>query len=314
MFAKVFDSVTASLSRFVLGWAIPSAVTAGMFAVFVFPEVQNDWPFSAVGRAASNPVLLVGVLGLVVVTLSVLFAYMQVPIYRFLEGYTLPRGLRKRLYRGELRRWLILDRLKSHPALDHTMKQLRIENRLLYPEDLRDLQATRLGNALRAMETYGSIRFGLDSQTLWYELNACAPDETRRYVEQTRASVDLFISSVAHFSLLAAVSLGIGFWTLSWKVMAVGAVALLVVRPAYEAAVRNVLDFRAAVQALVHTARSPLAKQLGFDLPRSAYQEWILWSNLRNYVEAGTSELWSSLDEFRSSSASDESNLSSKLS
>jgi len=194
MFTKIFDSVAGALSTFVLGWAIPSAVTVGAFAVFVFPEVQDRWPFDAIRRAATlNVVAQGGVLTFFVVTLSVLFAYTQVPIYRFLEGYTLPRVLRRRLHRREIRNWRMAHgarRFEGRGGLLSTQANLELERSLAYPEDRGDVQATRLGNALRAMETYATSRFDLDSQALWYELTACAPSRVVKEVEEGRAMVD----------------------------------------------------------------------------------------------------------------------------
>jgi hypothetical protein len=309
MFTKIFDSVAGALSTFVLGWAIPSAVTVGAFAVFVFPQVQDRWPFDAIHRAATlNVVAQLGVLGFLVVTLSVLFAYTQEPIYRLLEGYTLPRVLRRRLYRREIRSWRMAHgarRFEGRGGLLSTQASLELEKGLYYPEDRGDVQATRLGNALRAMETYATSRFDLDSQTLWYELTACAPSRVVKEVEEGRAMVDLFVSSIVHFALLAVVCFGIALWVRSWHVLVVGLVALLLTRPAYNSAVRNVSEFRAATQALIHTGRKPLAEQLGFELPMSMLRERMLWRRFSEFVYKGDSEEpWAVLDRFRVRSAS----------
>jgi hypothetical protein len=300
VFEKVFDSVAAGLSRFVLGWAVPSVVTVGIFAVFVFPVADRRWPFFAIKNAATvSGITLVGVLGLTVLTLSMLFAYSHSFIYRLLEGYTLPKYIWKPLYRRQVRTWSLLQRMAHHPSLPRTIRQLRRESRLLYPEAKEDLQATRLGNALRALETYGVRRFGLNSQTLWYELIAAAPAQVKQDVEQTRAAVDLFVSSVAHFFLLAVTSIAIGIWTGSWSAILVGVAALLAAWPAYLAAVRNVLGFRYATQALIHMGRRPLADGLGFRLPPSAQQEVDLWVNLVRYVSSAEPRSWLRLDRFR---------------
>jgi hypothetical protein len=305
MVNRIFDTVTNSLSKFVLGWTIPSAVAVALFAVFDFPAVSNVGPFHPIQQAAvtANGLGVVVVFTLCVVALSALFAYSQLPIYRFLEGYSIPRPLRRRLHRRQLQRWYRLQLIADRPISEYR-RQLLFEDQFLYPEDRNEVRATRLGNALRAAEMYGYDRFRLDSQTVWYELLATAPDSIRRDVEQTRAAIDLFVSSIAHFTLLAAASIVIAAWAHSWQALILGAISVLVLRPAYDAAVRNVPDLRYAVQALVHTGREPLADKLGFRMPGSISDERELWGNFCQFVNYGYGNddvygLWTSLDRFR---------------
>ena len=107
-----------------------------------------------------------------------------------------------------------------------------------------------------------------------------------------------------HFALLAAVCFAIALWARSWHVLVVGLVALLLTRPAYNSAVRNVSEFRSATQALIHTGRKPLAEQLGFELPTSMLMERLLWRRFSEFVYKGDSaEPWAVLDRFRGRSA-----------
>src|SRR5579884_1545429 len=288
MLNKVFDSIATALSTFVLGWAMPSVVTVGTFAVFVFPEVESRWPFDAIRNAAMlNVPTELGIISFFILILAVLSAHMQVPIYRLLEGYAHPRILRRRLHLQQLKRWRTMQvfrRLASRHHARNSELLLKFEQSLLYPDNRDDVQPTRLGNALRAMETYAVPRFGLDSQTLWYELVACAPARVVKDVEETRATVDLFVSAVMHFSLLAVACFVVAIWARSWQALVVGLLALFLTKPAYNAAVRNVGDYRFATQALIHTARKPLAEQLGFRLPRKMAEERTLWRSIVGFV------------------------------
>jgi hypothetical protein len=300
MFNKIFDSVTSSLSQFVLGWTIPSAVAIAIFALFDFPAVADRAPFNTLQRAAAigNGLGLVAVFTIFVVTLSVLFAYTNRPIYHLLEGYTGPRALRSRLLRKQLRVWGRMRRMADRPELQHLLS----EDYLLYPEDRDDVMPTRLGNALRAAETYGTKRFKLDTLVFWYELLAAAPEEIRRGVQQTRAAMDLFVSSIVHFALLAAASFAIAIWRSDWQAFVVGVASLLVLRPAYGAAVGSVTEMRYAMQALVHTGRLPLAQSLGFRLPRRIKAERNLWRLFRQFVDYGYSDDDEFLERFRRAS------------
>lgn len=302
---KLTDSVEG-LPKFVLGWAIPSATSVGIFALFVLPTFSSA-PFGIEVTTVSpgGAVLLTSIYAGTVLTMSTLFAYLHLPIYRLLEGYSLPASLRQRLRRRQMRTWHIIQRTKLSPRGPIIEQQLGIESAMLYPETRDQVQPTRLGNALRAMETYGSARFGLDGQTLWYELLAAAPDGVRRDSEQARASVDFFVSSVAHFFLLGVVSLVVAAFTPSWEAGIVAVASFAVVRPAYSLAVRNMLEWRFTTQALIHLGRVPLAPLLGFELPRTARTEWDLWRRVCSYVHSGRFDDWESTDPFRLESPRD---------
>jgi hypothetical protein len=159
-----------------------------------------------------------------------------------------------------------------------------------YPQQIELIVPTRLGNALRAMETYGSNRYGLDSQTLWYELQSTTSPTLRTDLEDNRASVDFFVSAVAHLSLLAVVSTGVaiachGGHSIAPAVVAVVSVALT--RPSYLAAVRNVGDWHYSIRALVNLGRGDLAHALGLRLPQSFAEERRLWSAVTDFVSYG---------------------------
>ena len=72
----------------------------------------------------------------------------------------------------------------------------------MYPDDPAIVLPTRLGNALRALETYGSTRYGVDSQQFWFEFVGTAETAIRQEQEEMRGQVDLFVAAVAVSSLL----------------------------------------------------------------------------------------------------------------
>lgn len=142
---RIFDSPSSGLSKFVLSWAMPSALTVGVFAVFIFPEVRAEPLFAPIRDAASSPVSAAAVLGFTIAALSVVFACTSLPIYRFLEGYRLPRPMAKRLLRRQRRRWAELDRYARYPrpAAASSKRCLGIDHRLEYPEHWRHVRPTR---------------------------------------------------------------------------------------------------------------------------------------------------------------------------
>ena len=55
---------------------------------------------------------------------------------------------------------------------------------------------TRVGNELRAMETYGFNRFGLDMQTFWYELYSDAQASLRDDIDSNELHADTYVCSI----------------------------------------------------------------------------------------------------------------------
>jgi len=287
----LFRSLSGGLARFVLGWIIPSAVAVGLFVLVAGRDLVQQWP-TLKGRVPGSSTGLVGagVFTLAVLSLAVLFAYASLPIYRLLEGYTLPRPLARRYLRGQMRQWRQLQTLARRPELGH-LQELSLERLQNYPATRAQLLPTRLGNAYRALETYGSSRYSLDSQTLWYELQSVIPPQLRRDVEDGRASVDFFVSSVVHCVLLVVVCALTVATTRTHSVGAgvLGIAAAALIRPAYNAAVRNMTDYRFSVQAAVNLGRGPLANSLGLRLPASMQQEIALWDVVTEFVAEGKS-------------------------
>lgn len=274
----LFKALTSGLARFVYAWLMPSVITAGVFVFAVLPSVSGDAQRATIGGAASFTLAVLG--------LSIVFAYASRPIYQFLEGYSMPRWMARPLLRRSQRRFLRLSALEQRGSA--LQQQQATEDLKAFPERLDLLMPTRLGNALKAMESYGVTRFGLDSQTFWYELQAVAHDRIRQSTEETRAAVDFFISSVAHLSLLSLATFALlPVADQPLAALAVAAAAGLLAPGAYGQAVRNVGEWRWAVQALVNTSRPALAEALALSLPASFSAERELWTSVSGLVHHG---------------------------
>lgn len=275
----LFQALTSGLARYVYAWLMPSIVAAGVFVVAVLPQTAGGANVASWGGVAA--------FALGVLSLSVVFAYASRPMYQFFEGYTMPRWLAQPLLRRSRRRFARLRAASARgPALS---RHLAAEALMGYPERLELVLPTRLGNALKAMEGYGESRFGLDSQTFWYELQAVADDKVRRSTEETRSAVDFFMSSLAHLLTLAAASASASAFAKSSPVvpLAIAGASLLLAPAAYAQAVRNVGEWRYSVQALVNTSRPALAQALSLRLPSSHAAERVMWQGFSGLVHHG---------------------------
>ncbi len=312
---ELFNAVTRGVSRFVLTWLLPSALVVAVFALSAGNAASSAPPIARLRQLAqAGPVAAAAAYALTSLTLGTLLAYGSFPIYRLLEGYTLPPSLHRRWSSAQRKRWMRISHKTAHlDDLGLDTGELR-EQLGLYPEDSSDIRPTRLGNALRALETYGSSRYGLNSQELWYELRAVAPDVLRSDAEEARGAVDLFVSVFTHLCLLSIGSLIVAVWYSSFASLLVAAVSVVMLRPAYDRAVGNVLEWRYAVQALVNLSRVDLASKLGLVMPHDFRLERWMWQAVSLRLERGQLQRDNALDQLRRQYPSEHSTYSRRTS
>jgi len=297
----LFKALTGGLARFVFAWMMPSIVTLGVFSIFLLPEVKGIWPFDILDRVSASGPLAGGVLfAFMVLLFSILFAYASLPIYRVLEGYSLPSRLQRWLRSRHIREWRRLKARESFAIRRDGVSDGLVKERLnAYPLEQAHLRPTALGNALSAMEAFGSTRYGLDSQSVWYELQAVVPDTVRRQTEEGRAPVDFFISSVAHFALLSPAFLVVSIYRGSFGLFVASILTGAVVPLSYRMAVRGVKDWGGSVRALVNLGRLPLADALGLRMPGKLAEEQEMWATFYWAIEQRDTALVKNYDLFR---------------
>jgi hypothetical protein len=175
-----------------------------------------------------------------------------------------------------------------------------------YPAHNEWVRATRLGNRIRAFETDGVQRYGLDPLALWYELLVTAPGDLADNIQGARQGVELWVGawsaavSLAAVStateILAAIAPGGHAFVAPVVVTALACIAAL---GAYRAATAATDEWRFAVNALVNLGRWPLARAYGLEIPASFDEEKIMWEALTGYVLYGTQAYAERLDDYR---------------
>jgi len=277
-------------------WIFPSALVLGAFWLFIFPELQDlrfAWRFADLSSTEQSGVF-VGISA----GLGVFLNAVSTPLYRVLEGYLLwPACLRKR---GVARQRAIKASLQPGQGATGWLAELKLEKWSRFPDEDDEIAPTRLGNALRAFETYGSSRFELDSQTMWSELCAVIPKYLQDELDQSRASVDFFVALVYLSIAFGVVSFVLGVierrngWILVWAVA-----ALLSSYLWYRLAVVASSYWAATVQALVNIGRSKLATEMGLCLPDSIDAEREMWGLVTRFVFYGSVNEARQLDPYR---------------
>jgi len=277
----IFKAISAGFASFVFAWLTPSLVTVGIFVIFLWPEVRTASPFRPVSHVAgANATAAALVFAFSVVVLAVTFAYASLPIYRILEGYSLPRFLRRPLLRRQQREFArVRDAERRYAATGKMPAGIGIEDFRRFPEKPSAVRATSLGNALAAMESWGSERYNLDTLLMWHELYGVSRDNVRRDTDEGRAPVDFFVSSIAHMTLLFAGCVVIAALIPQARIRAlvIAVVALLVVPASYRLAVKNMVDWAQSVKAMVNLGRADLAEALGLRIPPGLEGERRMW-------------------------------------
>jgi hypothetical protein len=320
-----------------VGWILPTAINLGILAITMGPSLRQvpvaNQIFTASPAAKALLLLIASVLtGLILNAL-------QVPLYRVLEGYLLwparlyarrSRHHRKRrseladeLTRTRRARRAAAERVQSAgtaqrpltpdgevPAvpdprdevLTATQQALLGERLARYPVQDDQVTPTRLGNAIRRLEEYGYDRYRLDSQVLWNELTAMAPEQARRQVDTARTSVDFFIALLYGHTVLVAMALcATSVDSADPPVLLGTAGVLCALCPLwYRAAVAATDEWAAAVRALVNLGRHPLAQAMGLDLPQDIAEEREMWRMVSRMSRSRFHDRAVALNRFRS--------------
>jgi hypothetical protein len=298
---ELYKGLIESLGQFARSWLAPSVIGVGLAALTLFPAVHRRDPFRTVdGYSATDQVIVAGSIALV---LALLLAALQTPMYRVLEGYHLrPNWLRQRMTaRHKRKRAQLKDQAATAPPATRGSLRESIE---LYPRAPAHVMPTKLGNALRAAETYGKAEYGLDVVALWTRITAVASDALREQVNQARSVMDFFVGTVwlsAVFAVAAGFTAIYGHHVGQWLYVPF---AILVGLLAYEQAVSATVWYRESIRATVDLTRAALGSQLGLDVPPRHEDECKLWTALSAFMTWGPywgdSESWiATLDESR---------------
>ena len=292
MFGTFFDKVTGLFDRrFVLGLLLPTfAFSAGVGALIAtdlgWTKTISWW--QNLGTSRQVTVAIAAAVGLVFV--ATVLGTQVVAITRALEGYWRWAWTDKTI--GEAgRRWQRhrLTRLaRDTSAMGYLRQYLAFP-----PAELGDVLPTRLGNTLRAAESYpgDGERWGLDAVFWWPRLYLIIPDSARQQVDDARASMDQMSVLSMLSAAFAAVAVGFGVTGLPlavWGSCAAGALVLSWLT--YRAAITSAAAFGDLVRSCFDLFRNDLLTHLGWPLPERLPDERALWNALgQQLYRRGTS-------------------------
>jgi hypothetical protein len=265
-----------------VGWIFPSIIFVALFGFFVLPSSTHLPLVHNISALGFERAVLVSVAS--GIALAVILNAMQVPLYRLLEGYVWPQSLQQL---GRNRHLAKKRRLRMDAeGIEGLKRDLLLEKYQQYPVEDDQVAPTRLGNAIRAFETYAFNRFNLDSQLLWSELISVAPSITNDAIERARAAVDFFVSLIYLSGLFAIASVAMSVFGHAdpLKLLVAGLIAVSLTPVWYRLAVVSTSHWASAVQALVNLGRKPLAEALGLEIPKDLKAEREMWRYVNWFI------------------------------
>jgi hypothetical protein len=237
---------------------------------------------------------------------------------RDLEAFELEGHSKSHQLRHKANDQILKTKLKEQKKLKakiaaSKLEQGKLAERLMrYPVSDDRVVGTRLGNAMRGLETIGSSTFKLDSQVLWGELRAAVPSVVNSELDSARANVDVFVA-LFYLSLVFSLTCAAVVFTTQHRagtprlgIGITGGVSLILLPIWYRLAVLNTRGLRSASQAMVYTGRTALASMLGLTMPTTIKEErdmWLLVSQMANYGyrQSAAEKVAADLDSFRES-------------
>ena len=207
----LFDKVTGLFdSRFILALLLPVfALAAGIGALAATMIGWHQTLAWWTGLDAARQVALGVAAAAAIVMLAVIAGTQVVAMTRVLEGYwrrTLGRPHTLGLLGRHRERNAAAEAGRGYVRPGLSAESPRVS--LLLPAQVLP---TRLGNALRAAESYpgDEQRWGLDAVFWWPRLYLILPDSARGQVDDARASVDQLVVLTILSAAFAAVALGL---------------------------------------------------------------------------------------------------------
>lgn len=280
-------------------WLVSFVLPAALFlgALGFVAKLQSPDPRLVVEWMVltSDSQLLIA--GFAALTLGMVFLALNNVILRVLEGYIGIRQIkwlwdlkcrRQRTAKFELQNELDALHAATSPKGPSALEMgFVIEKLMHYPADDAQVGPTRFANAIRASETYGATSFGLDSQTLWQEILASAPEPARVEQAAARGNVDFLANLLFASACFAGIS-GCSFVaapSVSWAMALLVGAALVPVW--YQLAIQATYQWAGTIRAVVNLGRLELAKSLGLELPSERSDEVDMWQHLVWLVREG---------------------------
>jgi hypothetical protein len=288
--------------NFVIGFLIPTllAALALLGLLSNIPVVEQT--YTAIWHDKKWEDITSFALGVWVV--SILIMLLNHSFYRIAEGYVGPfawiaadRGNKKRAALLRRRDDLIAQEKdqalceNQKRAISSKIDKLYLKLATRFPDLRFPALPTRFGNVIRAFESYPPVVYGADSIPTWTRLTAVMSKQYNSAIADTRAEVNFFLNAFVLGCVVALVALACLFISLipvhlaccpahpqsRWFFVEFLAGSLFVAWLGYEAAIWRAAAWGELVKSAFDVYLPALARQLGYELPRSQNERRMFW-------------------------------------
>ncbi len=288
--------------NFILSCVVPSLLF-GVILTTLFPSTipVTIWTTENAGDTIGGAIYTIIAIWLFAVLLGS-FNYL---IYRALEGYIPPLKwlyCKKKQYQRQidalqnelvgLFQKLRTARLAGEARSEEDLKRYRILYRRSrsMPRKADDAMPTSFGNAIKSFETYAREVYGVDAVAVWPRLSCVASKEYSSVVAEARTQVDFLVNcTVVSFltsgaSIILLIDRSHSFRIFSGTYFSWFVASSLIGLAFYKLAVYSIPAWGELVNAGFDCYLPPLAKQLGFDLPKTSALRRQFWRDFSEQV------------------------------
>lgn len=242
-------------------------------------------------------VLMIFGLMLVAAAVASVIKRLELPVLRFLEGYHLPRWLRKRwvsqqqsLFEKQSQRFQAL--MQKYPYLEteqdwpdlhaeELAELVRLDEELMLtmPSKREHQMPTRLGNLLRTMEMRPLEKYGLDAYICWPRLWLLLPEEVKADLTTARYQLDATVRAWLWGGLFLIWS----YWAWCWVIP----VSLVTMLLAYRWMLQAAKVYGHLIESSFDVYRHLLYQSLRWPLPNNPAEELQEGKRLTKYLWRG---------------------------
>lgn len=227
------------------------------------------------------------ILGLIVIVVSATIAQsFDLIVLRFLEGYW-PRWMRP-LYQvrsqrfvdkweQNLQRWgELYNKGEDKLTFEEFNEYAQLDWLIVHsPSKKSQFMPTQLGNLLRASEYRSRERYGLDLAVCWPRLWLLLPDNTRKDLQEARASLDMYVR-ICFWSILFLVWTPLAWWA--------PLITLIFTWAGYHMALNAAAFYADLLEATFDVHRNLLYQSLRLELPINPIEEHEDGQKLTQYL------------------------------
>lgn len=223
--------------------------------------------------------------------------------------------LKKQIYELEIKKFTDVVSLQKLSALKNQYYQLAAEYDQSFPYSVDLILPTRLGNILRASETYPTVRYGMDAVSWWPRLYNLIPKETKQGIEGALNELYILLNlstlSVIFFiwCLIVTSYYSITPVTINpefiFRYVYAGVIALICAWFFYRISLHKAGAFGNQIRSAYDLYRLQLLEQMKLKRPENSVDEFHIWKNLGEFTVVRNFSLeftpfdyvWTSQDE-----------------